>query len=123
MENREKWLELCAQASRELDPEKLIKLTAEIIRLLDEKKKREVLFRLGPDENGTQVAFEAILDEIQQLHQMSDRLEGLAEHHPPVLDELLAIAADVQGVALVLEVLVATKLHRHDAHTLTPPKN
>jgi hypothetical protein len=78
MENREKWMELCAQASRELDPEKLIKLTAEIIRLLDEKKKREVLFRLDPDENGTQVAFEAILDEIQQLHQMSDRLEGLA---------------------------------------------
>jgi hypothetical protein len=40
MKNREKWMELCEQASREQDPEKLIKLTAEIIRLLGEKNKR-----------------------------------------------------------------------------------
>jgi len=36
-ENTEKWLELCKQASTEQDPDKLMKLTAEILRLLDEK--------------------------------------------------------------------------------------
>ena len=39
-ENTEKWLELCKQASTEQDPQRLMKLTAEILRLLDEKDKR-----------------------------------------------------------------------------------
>ena len=38
MKDREKWMELCRQASIEQDPKKLLELTAEIIRLLDEKK-------------------------------------------------------------------------------------
>jgi hypothetical protein len=40
MKDREQWMELCRQASVEQDPEKLLKLTAEIIRLLDEKEDR-----------------------------------------------------------------------------------
>jgi hypothetical protein len=40
MKNSEKWMELCEQATTEQNPEKLMELTAEIIRLLDEKKKR-----------------------------------------------------------------------------------
>jgi hypothetical protein len=39
-ENTEKWLELCKEASTEQDPERLMKLTAEILRLLEEKDKR-----------------------------------------------------------------------------------
>jgi hypothetical protein len=39
-ENTEKWLALCKQASIEQDPESLMKLTAEILQLLDEKDKR-----------------------------------------------------------------------------------
>jgi hypothetical protein len=39
-EHTEKWLELCKQASTEQDPAKLMKLTAEILRLLEEKDKR-----------------------------------------------------------------------------------
>jgi hypothetical protein len=39
-ENTEKWLELCKEASTEQDPERLMKLTAEILRLLDENDKR-----------------------------------------------------------------------------------
>jgi hypothetical protein len=35
------------------------------------------------------MAFEAILDQVDQLHNVSTRLEGLAEHHPPVTDALL----------------------------------
>jgi hypothetical protein len=41
MKNGERWMELCEQASREQDPKKkMIALTAEIIRLLDEKEDR-----------------------------------------------------------------------------------
>ena len=40
MKDREQWMELCRQASVEQDPQKLLKLTAEIIRLLDEKEDR-----------------------------------------------------------------------------------
>jgi hypothetical protein len=38
MKDREKWMELCRQASVEQDPKKLLELAAEIIRLLDEKE-------------------------------------------------------------------------------------
>jgi len=39
-ENREKWVELCEQAAKEQDPAKLLTLTQEIARLLDEKEQR-----------------------------------------------------------------------------------
>ena len=39
MENTEKWMELCELATKEPDPNKLIALTSEIIRLLDERAK------------------------------------------------------------------------------------
>ena len=37
--NAERWMELCALAAKESDPNKLMKLTEEIVRLLDEKRK------------------------------------------------------------------------------------
>jgi hypothetical protein len=37
--NVEKWMELCELAAKESDPNKLMKLTDEIIRLLDERRK------------------------------------------------------------------------------------
>jgi hypothetical protein len=40
VKDREKWMELCRQASVEQDPRKLLELTAEIIRLLDDKEDR-----------------------------------------------------------------------------------
>jgi hypothetical protein len=40
MENHEKWMELCALASKEQDPAKLLALTQEIARLLEEKEQR-----------------------------------------------------------------------------------
>ena len=39
MEQREKWMELCELATRKHDPQKLVELTSEILRLLDEKQK------------------------------------------------------------------------------------
>ena len=52
---------------------------------------------------------EAILNEVEQLHGVSDRLEGLAEQHPPVSEALITIAGSVRSTATVLAVLVATK--------------
>ena len=53
--------------------------------------------------------FEAILNEVEQLHNVSTRLEGLAEKHLPVSEALLTIAGSVRNSATVLAVLVATK--------------
>ena len=39
----ERWMELCELAAREPDPEKLMTLTSEIIRLLDEKRSIHVV--------------------------------------------------------------------------------
>ena len=55
------------------------------------------------------MAFEAILHEVEQLHLVSTRLDGLAEQHPPVSEALLTIAGSVRNTAAVLAVLVATK--------------
>jgi hypothetical protein len=55
------------------------------------------------------MAFEAILDEVNQLQNVSTRLEGLAEQHPPVAEALITIAGSVRGTATLLAVLVATK--------------
>ena len=40
MESNERWLELCAQAATEQDPEKLYALVEEINRLLEQKRLR-----------------------------------------------------------------------------------
>jgi hypothetical protein len=53
--------------------------------------------------------FQAILREIDQLHNVSMRLEGLAERHPPLSKPLTTIAVSVRNTATLLEVLVATK--------------
>lgn len=39
-QNPEEWFKLCEQASVEKDPEKLIALTREICRLLDERQEK-----------------------------------------------------------------------------------
>jgi hypothetical protein len=39
-ENREKWMELCAQAANEQDPEKLMELIVQINQLLEAKEHR-----------------------------------------------------------------------------------
>jgi len=43
-------------------------------------------------ESGVPMAFEAILDEVDQLHNVSTRLEGLAEQHAPRTEALMTIA-------------------------------
>jgi hypothetical protein len=53
--------------------------------------------------------FQAILREVDQLRNVSTRLEALAEQHPSVSEPLITIAGSVQNTATLLEVLVATK--------------
>ena len=52
----------------------------------------------------------AILDEVQQLYSVSDRLDALAEQHPLVSDALVTIAGSVRNTATLLEVLVKIKV-------------
>jgi hypothetical protein len=53
--------------------------------------------------------FAAILREVDQLHSVSTRLEGLAERHAPMSEALMTIAGNVRTAATVLAVLVAAK--------------
>jgi hypothetical protein len=61
-------------------------------------------------EVGVRVPFQAILHEVDQLQNVSTRLEQLAEQHPAVSAALLTIAGSVRNTATILAVLVATKI-------------
>ncbi|MGA7927418.1 MAG: hypothetical protein WCA20_15685 [Candidatus Sulfotelmatobacter sp.] len=52
----------------------------------------------------------AILHEVQQLYNVSDRLDTLAEQHPLVSEALITISGSLRNTATLLEVLVATKI-------------
>jgi hypothetical protein len=54
MENQEKWMDLCAIAAKEQDSKKLMELTQEIIRLLNEKDARLKQLRTPPDPQKSQ---------------------------------------------------------------------
>ena len=68
------------------------------------------------------MAFEAILNEVDQLNSAGDRIEGLAEDHPPVSEALLSIAGNVRSTATVLAVLVETQLRARVGRTSLPKK-
>jgi hypothetical protein len=55
------------------------------------------------------MAFEAILDEVDQLHNVRTRLEALAEQHPLVSEPLITVAGSLRNTATILAVLVATR--------------
>jgi hypothetical protein len=52
----------------------------------------------------------AILHEVQQLYNVSDRLDLLSEEHPLASEALITISGSVRNTATLLEVLVATKI-------------
>ncbi|MGB8064422.1 MAG: hypothetical protein WCF26_21215 [Candidatus Sulfotelmatobacter sp.] len=53
--------------------------------------------------------FQAILREVDQLHNVSTRLEALAERYPPLSEPLTTIAGSIRNTTTLLELLVATK--------------
>ena len=52
----------------------------------------------------------AILHEVQQLYNVSDRLDSLADKHSLVSEALISISGSVRSTATLLEVLVALKI-------------
>jgi hypothetical protein len=52
----------------------------------------------------------AILQEAQHLHGVSDRLDLLSGKNPKVSEALMTISGSVRNTATLLEVLVATKI-------------
>ena len=52
----------------------------------------------------------AILHEIRQLYNVSDRLDSLAEQHPLVSDALISISGSVRNAGTLLEAVVAIKM-------------
>ena len=60
-------------------------------------------------EEGSTMAFTAILREVDRLNEVSARLELLADRHPVMSDALVTIAGNVRTTATVLAVLVTTK--------------
>jgi hypothetical protein len=52
----------------------------------------------------------AILNEVRQLYNVSDRLDSLAGQHPLVSEALITISGSVRNTATLLEVLLATKM-------------
>ena len=52
----------------------------------------------------------SILYEAQQLHNVSDRLDLLADEHPVFSEALITISGNVRQTATLLEVLVVTKM-------------
>jgi hypothetical protein len=55
------------------------------------------------------MSFQAILREVDKLHNISTRLEALADQLLPLSEPLITIAGTVRNTATLLEVLVATK--------------
>jgi hypothetical protein len=53
---------------------------------------------------------DAILQVAQQLHNVSERLDSLADEHPVVSEALITISGTVRQTATLLEVLVVTKM-------------
>jgi hypothetical protein len=51
-----------------------------------------------------------ILHEVQQLYNLSDRLNSLAEQHPLVSQALITVSGSVRNTATLLDVLVAMKI-------------
>jgi hypothetical protein len=52
----------------------------------------------------------AILHGVQQLYNVSDRLDSLTEQYPLVSEALLTISGSVRNTATLLEVLVAMRI-------------
>ena len=63
------------------------------------------------------MAFNPLLDEVEELHRVCIRLEQLASEHTHVTDEMLAVESSVRNSATLLTVIVATRLHGGDGQS------
>src|ERR1035437_1174549 len=63
----------------------------------------------APTEPDTTTPFEVILQEVEQLRCVSDRLQSLADENPAVEDGLLSISGNIRDIATILDVFVVIK--------------
>jgi hypothetical protein len=77
---------------------------------VSQTKSVHLKFSRKPHESRVPMSSIAILLEVKQLYNVSDRLDSLAEQHPVVSEALVTIAGSVRNTATLLEVLVATKI-------------
>ena len=59
--------------------------------------------------SGSPIPVETILQEVNALNNVSERLESLADQRPFVEDALMSISGNIRSIAAVLEVLVLVK--------------
>ena len=62
------------------------------------------------------MSFDPLIDEVEELHGVCVRREQLAAEHTIVSTELLAVASSIRNSAMLLGVMIATKLHHRDGH-------
>jgi hypothetical protein len=65
--------------------------------------------------------YEAILYEVEQLHNVSTRLEGLADQHPPVSEALISIAGNVRNTATIIGCCGGNEKAQADLSPAEPP--
>ena len=54
------------------------------------------------------MSYEAMLLEVDQLHGVGIRLEGLADENPPLFEKLTGIVVSIRNAAALLAVLATT---------------
>jgi hypothetical protein len=50
-----------------------------------------------------------VLEEVQQLYKVSDRLDSRAGRHPLAAEALITISGSVRNITTLLEILIAAK--------------
>jgi exopolyphosphatase/pppGpp-phosphohydrolase len=67
-------------------------------------------------EPGLSIPFENMLQEVNQLRSVSERLATLADEHPDVGDGLVGISGNIRDLATILDVFAAIKRRSEELH-------
>ncbi len=71
-------------------------------------------------ESGISTPFENMLQEVNQLRSVSDRLQSLADSHPTVEDGLVGISGNIRDIAAILDVFAVIKRRSDGPHEDDP---
>jgi hypothetical protein len=71
-------------------------------------------------ESDTSTAFESIVQEVQQLNNVSERLVLLADQHPLLEDALMSISGSIRDTATLLDVFVRIRSKPNELPIDTP---
>jgi hypothetical protein len=74
----------------------------------------------GISTSGISTPFENMLQEVNQLKSVSDRLAILADQHPAVEDGLVGISGNIRSIATILDVFAVVKRRSEEQHGNEP---